>query len=1554
MTLAAALALQSASFAAPLRQDVIRWGVYAGPEPSTPWVSSAGASCFLSWQYYADPNPILGTKYGQKGVAGCDWETIPAVPGPTVIFADCGYYENNEFVSLGFLGNFKGENCDLSVNTDRSPGLCRPDRIGTPNPVILSSGAKYRDDVDFVTADGLMRVKRHYRSNQFSDMPYAGVAYGPNIGAGWSFENQWRIGLTDDFAGFNAGVFIIRKGDGGEYKYQLNANGSIVPAISENYGDRDFAISLVSPTNFSGNYQGIINSGARFRIRDNDGTVVLMDLFAKDGTFKFGRIHSVQTPEGYLQTYAYSVESRISTITDSFSRTLTFNWAERSVAGSEGPAVQSVDITSIGLPDGNRVEYVYDTVNGTAALPGTSRLKTVTIKSAANVTLDSTTYHYENADYVYALTGVTDNRGVRFRTSTYDVSGRVSMSEGPAGIDRLTFVYDQVTLNNQLYFRATTTNVKGKTTRYLFRYLSDPAYPHSKVFERLEGDVSANCPATVGTFEWQFIGNREYVSSWTDAEGRVTSYLRDGFGRATSVTEGTGPAQRVTTMTWSDVNNQPLIVTEPGRRTQFNYGTTGRLTSVTQTDLTTSTVPYSTNGQQRTWTYTYGAGGRVTAVDGPLAGTGDRVLYAYAANGNLTSTTNEVGHITTINASNSRGQPTRSTDPNGVVTNYTYDGLGRLASMVNSVGATPTTTSFTYDAVGLIKRITVPGGVYLDHTYDAARRLITVTNSSNESITYTRDAMGQITRTQVRAGTVVKAQRDNVYDELGRLMRTVGASSAKNWKVGYDKTDNIISVTDPRSKIWSYGFDSLNRLISETEPGTGTVTMGLNGIDAVTSYKDRRNLTTSYVRNGFGDVIRQTNPDTGITDYIYDARGLLIQIKDARNVITNMTYDAAGRMLTRTYPAATAENVTFTYDSVANGNKGKGLLTRLADQAGASVFVYDVRGNLLSETRTIGTVAYAVRYTYDAADRLTSMTYPSGRIVTYVRNAQGKITGVTSKANATAAALTLASNVVWQPNVAGAVAGETVFGQGSIATAVQSMALPGDGGLGQVDLLQSLTYGNGLVLWKNFSTDNELYQLIVEQTPSTPAGIRVNRFQNRADNTFITGIVDGVTAANSETFTYTDAGRLSGATSGAGSYGTRAWTYDNNGNRLSQTANGVANTYTYPANNNRLTNVKQGTTTTRAFLYDAAGHMTRDTRGATQYNTAINNAGRIRTLSIGTTLKTTYTYDGLQRLRVRTQASPASTTHLVWNAFGTIIAEHAAAGAVQKEYIWLGDTPLAVFEGASLYYVHPDHLDRPVMMTNANAGQTIAWQANYDPFGNAVTVTAAPVNNQRLPGQWFQLEDGLSYNWHRTYDPTIGRYTQPDPLGFVDGPSIYAYAGGNPLVFNDFTGLDTPAMGPYGPCYSGVCGGAYKLLKSPKYDFLDCNSEARGRIRSFTCGAPSLKCNKFVWDAASGANKSPGRMPDGRIPSASEWGNRSTPIGGYYPLPSGEQPQPGDIVGDGQHVGIFSPLTGQNGPNGSPGTISSRSSLPFGGDSVVHNDWGFRPGQSPVIWRPIN
>jgi hypothetical protein len=101
--------------------------------------------------------------------------------------------------------------------------------------------------------------------------------------------------------------------------------------------------------------------------------------------------------------------------------------------------------------------------------------------------------------------------------------------------------------------------------------------------------------------------------------------------------------------------------------------------------------------------------------------------------------------------------------------------------------------------------------------------------------------------------------------------------------------------------------------------------------------------------------------------------------------------------------------------------------------------------------------------------------------------------------------------------------------------------------------------------------------------------------------------------------------------------------YDQVNNRLTETANGTVNIYAYPANNNRLSTVKQGTTTTRAFVYDAAGNVIQDLKNSTNaYNYAVNNAGRIRTLTIGTTLRTTYTYDGMQKLRVKAQTTPVA------------------------------------------------------------------------------------------------------------------------------------------------------------------------------------------------------------------------------------------------------------------------------------------------------------------------
>jgi RHS repeat-associated protein len=90
-------------------------------------------------------------------------------------------------------------------------------------------------------------------------------------------------------------------------------------------------------------------------------------------------------------------------------------------------------------------------------------------------------------------------------------------------------------------------------------------------------------------------------------------------------------------------------------------------------------------------------------------------------------------------------------------------------------------------------------------------------------------------------------------------------------------------------------------------------------------------------------------------------------------------------------------------------------------------------------------------------------------------------------------------------------------------------------------------------------------------------------------------------------------------------------------------------------------------------------------------------------------------------------------------------------------------------------------------MTAANASWV--WDVIYAPFGGVGYIWSNPATmNMRFPGQWFQLESGLAYNWYRHYDATLGRYVQPDPIGFAGGTNLYGYAGGNPLANVDLSG----------------------------------------------------------------------------------------------------------------------------------------------------------------------
>jgi RHS repeat-associated protein len=199
----------------------------------------------------------------------------------------------------------------------------------------------------------------------------------------------------------------------------------------------------------------------------------------------------------------------------------------------------------------------------------------------------------------------------------------------------------------------------------------------------------------------------------------------------------------------------------------------------------------------------------------------------------------------------------------------------------------------------------------------------------------------------------------------------------------------------------------------------------------------------------------------------------------------------------------------------------------------------------------------------------------------------------------------------------------------------------------------------------------------------------------------------------------------------------------------------------------------------------------------------------------GGTETSQYAFNALEQLvqrRTNAPGGPAGTVHYLSRLDGELLAEaDAASGKTLRDYIWLPQDdispaadndneegasapplPLALVTGAStttpqLLMVHADHLGRPARLTDAN--RATVWAASYDPFGLPVSITGTAEQNLRFPGQYFLIETGLSYNWHRFYDPATGRYTQPDPLRFVDGPGVYGYATASPMMWVDPEGL---------------------------------------------------------------------------------------------------------------------------------------------------------------------
>ena len=174
--------------------------------------------------------------------------------------------------------------------------------------------------------------------------------------------------------------------------------------------------------------------------------------------------------------------------------------------------------------------------------------------------------------------------------------------------------------------------------------------------------------------------------------------------------------------------------------------------------------------------------------------------------------------------------------------------------------------------------------------------------------------------------------------------------------------------------------------------------------------------------------------------------------------------------------------------------------------------------------------------------------------------------------------------------------------------------------------------------------------------------------------------------------------------------------------------------------------------------------------------------------SDGTIAKVEF-YDGATLLNTDTTA-PYSYAWVNPSAGSHVITAKATdnQGAVTTSAA-INITVTATSATPGIYYIYADHLNTPRVITDtANA---VVWKWDSDPFGTNVPVEGTIAGgvkfsyNLRFPGQYFDRETSLHYNYFRDYDPGTGRYVQSDPIGLSGGVNTYGYANQNPISFID-------------------------------------------------------------------------------------------------------------------------------------------------------------------------